>query len=233
MPRSPSASFSPPFFDFFREISIHNERDWFQANRKRYERDVKEPLLAFIVAIGPKLAAISAEIVADPRPVGGSMLRIHRDTRFSTDKTRYKTWGAAHFRPKAGKDIHAPGYYLHLAPGEVFMGAGIWAPDSPSLERIRRAIVERPADWRRAAHAPGPGEGCSFYGDAEMLKRAPRGFPAEHEFADDLRRKHFVVTAKFSEKDACKAGFLDRYAASCAAAAPFMAFLARSVDVAW
>ena len=124
----PEPHFGPELFDFLRELRENNDRDWFQANKERYEHDVKEPLLGFISDFGPRIAKISPHIRADPRPTGGSLFRIYRDVRFSKNKAPYKVHAAAQFRHKRGKDVHAPGYYLHLEPGQVFAGGRHLAP---------------------------------------------------------------------------------------------------------
>src|SRR5919112_754543 len=116
------ASFGPELFGFLAELRAHNDRDWFAANKERYEGDVLEPALAFIEDFEPHLRAISPHLRADARRVGGSLFRIYRDTRFSKDKTPYKTTAGIYFRHEQGKDVQAPGFYLHLAPGEVFAG---------------------------------------------------------------------------------------------------------------
>src|SRR5688572_21278461 len=128
-----SAYFTPRLFQFLRELKANNDRSWFQANKGHYESDVKQPLLEFIADFGPPLREISEHFDADPGPVGGSLFRIYRDTRFSRDKTPYKTHAAAHFRHERGKDVHAPGFYLHLEPDNVFAACGIWHPDSDTL----------------------------------------------------------------------------------------------------
>ncbi len=110
--------FRPELFQFLRELKANNEKEWFQANKHRYESEVKEPMLRFISDFAPYLRQISRHVVADPRPVGGSMFRIYRDTRFFKDKSPYKTTAAAHFPHRdGGKDVHAPGFYLHIEPG--------------------------------------------------------------------------------------------------------------------
>src|ERR1044071_1022002 len=106
----PETYFAPAVFRFLGELHAHNERDWFNANKQRYERDVRDPILRFIADIGPRLQKISPHLVADPRPSGGSLFRIYRDTRFSKDKSPYKTHLGAHFfheksRPSAGVPV--------------------------------------------------------------------------------------------------------------------------------
>src|SRR5216684_4483929 len=142
-------------FGFLRELRRHNNREWFNANKERYLGEVRDPLLAFIQAIAPRLTRISPHIVADARPSGGSLLRIYRDTRFSRDRTPYKTNAGLSFGLDAPRDFDAPGYYLHLAPGEVFMGAGIWRPSADALRAIREAIG--PLAWRSDAEAAAAG----------------------------------------------------------------------------
>src|SRR5262245_16529190 len=114
------AYFKPALFKFLKDLAKNNNRPWFEENKARFERDVRDPLLSFIGDFASPLAKISKHYLADPRPSGGSMFRIYRDTRFAKDKSPYKTHVAAHFRHSAGKDVHAPGFYVHLEPGQVF-----------------------------------------------------------------------------------------------------------------
>jgi uncharacterized protein (TIGR02453 family) len=215
-----SPSFGPELFAFLAELRDHNDREWFNANKRRYEQHVLEPALAFIEDVGYRLQSISPHFRADPRRNGGSLFRIYRDTRFSKDKTPYKTNTGMYFRHEAGKDVHAPGYYLHLAPGEVFGGGGIWHPDTKTLTRIREAIVRDPERWQAAKALEG---GLELGG--ESLKRVPSGFDRDHPFAEDLKRKDHFASIRLSEEDATAPGFLDRYTRVCESAAPLMRWL--------
>src|ERR687888_1974338 len=143
-------SFGPGLFSFLADLRANNNREWFAANKDRYEEHLLEPALDFIEAFAPRLEKISPHFRADPRPSGGSLFRIYRDTRFSKDKTPYKTNVGIHFRHERAKDANAPGYYLHIGPGEVFAGGGIWHPDTEAATRIREAIAADPTRWRRA-----------------------------------------------------------------------------------
>ena len=222
MPKKPAPLFERALFQFLRDLAAHNDRTWFAANKQRYEDHVKAPFLRFIEAFGPKLHKISPRFVADPAPTGGSFFRIYRDTRFSADKSPYKTAASAHFtHVGAGEGHHVPGFYLHLAPEEVFAGFGIWRPDGPALGKIRQAIADDGAGWKRAI------KGRTL--DGESLARAPRGFPAEHPLAEDLKRKDFITSARYDEKQACAADFLDRFARDCKQASPFMSFLTQAL----
>ena len=155
---------TPALFDFLRELGANNERPWFEENKARYRAEVRDPMLDFIQAFAEPLAEISPHFRADPRANGGSLFRIYRDTRFSKDKTPYKTNVGAHFRHEAGKDAHAPGFYLHLEPGMCFAGcaasgtrtaprsAGSAMPSSRSRRNgrgsPRAAISAGPSGWR-------------------------------------------------------------------------------------
>ena len=213
-------------FVFLAELRRHNNREWFNANKDRYLAEVRDPIVAFIGSLAPSLGRISRHISVDPRPSGGSLMRIYRDTRFSRDKTPYKTNVGIHFGLKAPRDFEAPGYYLHLAPGEVFMGAGIWHPGADTLRAIRAAIVKDPRGWKQARRA-----GLSH--DESTLKRPPRGFDPGHPLIEDLKRLSFTSGAEFSERQACAPDFAARFVAACRDAAPLMRFVARAMGLAF
>ena len=140
--------FRPTLFEFLEQLADNNNRPWFQENKSRYERDVREPALAFIRAFQPRLKRLSAHFLASDRSVGGSLMRVYRETRFAKDGQPYKTNVGVQFRHEQGRDIHAPGFYVHVAPGECFLAVGLCRP--PALAQIRRAIVQWPDRWRRA-----------------------------------------------------------------------------------
>jgi len=224
----PSGHFGPELFQFLRELKTHNDRAWFEKNRARYERDVRQPLLRFISDFAGPLARVSRQIVADPRPVGGSMFRIHRDTRFSKDKSPYKTHAGSWFRHR-GKAGRGPGFYLHLEPGSVFGGAGIWRPEPPTLARLRQAVAKHGAQWRKAVAARAFRQSCTLEGDA--LLRPPRGFSLDHPLIEDIKRKDFTAITRWSEKDALSPKFMAQMASFCRATSPFMRFLSKALDL--
>jgi uncharacterized protein (TIGR02453 family) len=220
------APLRPALFKFLRDLRRHNDREWFAANRERYEDDVRGPLLRLIVDLGPRLHKVSRTILADPRPVGGSLFRIHRDTRFARDKSPYKTHAACHFRHEDTiDDVHGPGLYLHLEPGSVFVAGGMWRPDAASLARIRDAIVASPPRWKKAI------AGLELDGDA--LKRPPRGYDPQHPLVDDLRRTDFITSVELDERRACAPRFIDDIDAASRRMAPLMGFLATAVGLPW
>jgi len=222
--------FSKEFFAFFRELKANNDRAWFEANKSRFRDTIQAPMSDFIAAMAPRLARISKEFVADPRPHGGSMFRIHRDVRFSKDKRPYKEHGACQFRHRLGRDVHAPGFYVHLAPSEVFVGAGLWMPDADALLKIRSAIAGKPAAWKKVVADKGF---VKTFGaiEGEQLQRPPRGFDPLHPFIGDIRRKSFVVGRDASERAARSAQFVAETGECFAAATPFMRFLCSALSV--
>jgi uncharacterized protein (TIGR02453 family) len=218
-----SRSFGPELFRFLKDLKANNDRAWFAENKERYEREVREPALAFVEDFAPHLYEISPHFVADPRPSGASLFRIHRDTRFAKDKSPYKTYVGIRFSHERAKDAHAPGFYLHLQPGSVWAAVGIWHPDPPSLAKIREAIAADPKSWRRAS------DRLRLGGDS--LKRAPSGYDPEHPLIEDLKRKDFIASAELTQKDACSAGFLERYAETCRERAPLVRFLCSALEL--
>ena len=111
--------------------------------------------------------------MASDRRTGGSLMRVYRDTRFAKDKTPYKTNVGIHFRHEFGRDVHAPGFYVHVAPEECFLAVGLWRPDAAALGEVRKAIVESPDRWRRARDDKRFRERFTLEG--ESLKSRPAG----------------------------------------------------------
>ncbi|MDH5215569.1 MAG: TIGR02453 family protein, partial [Gammaproteobacteria bacterium] len=134
------ASFKPETLEFLRELAANNNREWFAENKKRYEEQVLDVALNFIQSMHDPLRKIAPHFTAVPKRVGGSLMRVYRDTRFSKDKIPYKTNIGIQFRHGKAKDVHAPGFYLHIHPDEVFLGAGIWRPESSALAALRDRI---------------------------------------------------------------------------------------------
>ncbi len=223
------AHFTPELFTFLRDLADHNDRDWFKANKKRYEDHVKGPALQFIADFDPYLRAISTNFRAIPKAVGGSLFRIYRDTRFSKDKTPYKTHTGVHFRHALGKDAHAPGFYLHLEPGGVFCGVGIWMPDNPTLTKIRDAIVADPGGWT-AMKGQLADAGYEWMSHG-ALKRPPRGYPKDHEHVEDLKLKSFAVSRELDEAQVARPEFIQDVADVFAGAAPLASFVCKAVGV--
>jgi len=219
--------FTPEVFAFLRELSANNNREWFAENKTRYEQRVRGPVLQFISDFGPRLAKISPHLVADPRPAGGSLFRIHRDTRFSRDKSPYKTHLGVHFFHDSGKKAPSvPGFYLHIAADECFAAAGIWHPDPAALSKVRDAIAAGDAEWKAVKRSKLPIEGGS-------LKRPPRGYASDHPDIEDLKRTDFVTSIKLQPRDLCSKSFLSDFAAHCKRMSPLVKFVTRSLGMSW
>lgn len=221
--------FPADLFRFFRELEKNNNRSWFQASKERFMLSVVEPMSAFIEAMQPRLKSISPHFIVDPKPHGGSMFRIYRDTRFSKDKIPYKTHAACQFRHSAGKDAHAPGFYVHLAPGEVFFGGGIWHPPAPQLNRIRDFIADNARSWARIKNAKKIQDIGGIRGDA--LQRPPRGFDAQHVHIDDLKRKSFYVMMESEPAEALRPDFVERVGDACQRAAPLNRYICDALEL--
>lgn len=228
---SPTPHFTPQLFEFLRDLRENNDREWFKANKARYEETSREPVLSFINDFAEPLRAITPELRADARPVGGSLFRIYRDVRFSKDKSPYKTHIGAQFRHRRGKDVHCPGFYLGLEPDKVVAGAGIWQPDSTALKTLRQAIDGSQDTWLKLRDDAEFSRRFELAG--ETLKRPPKGYAADHPLIVDLKRKDFIAMAEFTEDEACADDFLERYVEICRLASPFCAFIARSLDLDW
>jgi uncharacterized protein (TIGR02453 family) len=226
---SSSAYFTSGTFAFLKDLAANNRRDWFEQNKARYEDEVKQPATRFITDFGPHLKKISTNFRADPRPVGGSLFRIHRDVRFAKDKSPYKTHTGIHFRHFEAGDAHAPGFYLHIEPGEVFVGVGIWHPDGPTLEKIRTRIAEEPGEWKRAVK--GKAFTSRFELGGESLSRPPKGFAPDHPLIEDLKRKDFIGGVSLTEKHLTGASFLKDFAALCRAGGSLNRFICGALGI--
>lgn len=223
--------FTPDTFAFLRDLAANNERAWFNDNKARYEASVRQPALDFITDYVEPLETLSPYFVADSRTVGGSLFRIHRDTRFSKDKTPYKLNTGMHFRHERAKDAHAPGYYVHLEPRNCFIGAGLWMPEPKVAQQIRVHIAEHPDEWIKATQSAPFTDHFELGG--ESLKRPPRGIDVDPDnpLMVDLKRKSFIATGPLKQGDVTKADFADVLTERFRAAAPMMKLLCDAVGV--
>lgn len=222
--------FPRALFAFLDQLAANNNREWFNDNKQRYRDVVVEPVCDFIETMEPRLHAVSDHFVADPRPHGGSMFRIYRDTRFSRDKRPYKENVGCQFRHEAGKDAHAPGFYVHLGRDEIFYGGGVWLPPNPVLGQIRDRIVEQPENWRKAVAGKAFVEHFGSI-DGDSLKRPPRGYEADHPHIDDLKRKSLYAMRPVTKKQAMSPQFIDEIAEGFRILSPLMAFLTSAVKL--
>lgn len=217
--------FSRSTFDFLGDLAANNDRAWFAENKRRYEDAVKDPALRFIEDFGPKLEKISPHFRATPR----SLYRIHRDVRFSKDKRPYKTSAGLHFRHEQSKSAHAPGFYLHIEPGQVFLGIGLWRPESSALRAIREHIVEEPQAWKKASAAKGFRAHFELAGD--RLARPPKGFDRDHPLVEDLKWKDYIGVKPLDEASVTSDSLPGDLAKAFRAGSPFMGFLCDALGV--
>ena len=215
---------------FLRSLARHNERAWFLDHKADYDAHVRGPFLRLLTDLQPIVAGISDHYRADPRPVGGSLFRIQRDTRFANDKTPYKTWQGARLSHARGRQVEAPLFYLHLQPGRCFVGAGLWHSPTPVQRQVRQFIVDNPGGWQAAAHAQAFRKRFDL-DDDDMLVRAPKGYPADFAFADDLRRRNFVASRPIDDATMLGPRLLKTLDTDLRALAPFVDYLCAALDL--
>ena len=234
--------FTAKTFRFQRALAKNNSREWYAAHKADYEEHLKQPFLRLITDLQAPLAKISTHFRADPKPVGGSLFRIYRDTRFANDKTPYKAWAGARFfheRTKiASQDatlqrpvtaVEAPSFYLHIQPDNCFVGGGLWHPETATQRRIRDFIVENPESWKKAVRTPAFRRKFDMHD--ESLSRPPRGYPADHELIDDLKRKNYVAMATLDDATVTGSQLLKAVGDGLRGCAPLIDYLCAALDL--
>lgn len=226
------SGFAPDAIQFLADLAQNNDRAWFAPRKADYERLLKEPMERLCEALAQRFSERGIPLRADPRR---SPFRIYRDTRFSRDKSPYKTHLGASFpwvegagRPteQADESPHGNGGYFHVEPGEMYVGGGMWMPARSRLEAFRRAVLDEPDRVRAALDDPGF---AAWFGDVqphEKLKRVPAGFPTDHPMADRFRWKDVVFGRRLSDDDVGSPDLPDLLADGFAAALPVFRFLA-------
>jgi uncharacterized protein (TIGR02453 family) len=225
----PFVGFHPDAIGFLAELAANNERTWFQPRRGEYERLVRRPFEALMVALAPRFAERGIPLGADPRR---SIFRIHRDTRFSKDKTPYKTHQAARFTWLGGGSAdmsahaHGAGGYFHFEPGEMYLGGGMFLPQRPLLEAWRRSVIDQPARVHDALGDPGFVAAFGTVTTHDPFKRVPSGYPADHPDAELLRMRDVVFGRRLSDAEVLSPSLPDTIADAFAAAMPVLRMLA-------
>lgn len=220
--------FTPKSFVFLSQLATNNDREWFKANQNQYEDEVRTPALHFIQAMQPHVLALSPRLVALPKKVGGSLMRPQRDARFSKDKTPYKTNVGIQFRHFQGKDVHAPGLYLHIANEGCFLGVGIWHPDSKALNKLRTCIDENPNAYKKALTQL---RAAGFEMEGDSLIRPPKGFDKTHPMLDELKRKDFIAIKPIEIKQIQDKHFVPWCAKEFEQTQKLMAYLCFALDL--
>ena len=223
------ATFKPEPIKVLRELKKNYNRAWFSENKPRYEEDVLDVALNFIQSMHDPLNAFAPHFTAIPKRMGGSLMRVYRDTRFSKNKTPYKTNIGIQFRHEQAKDVHAPGFYLHIDPDEVFLAVGLWRPEATALAAIRDRISVKQAEWLRARNDKVFKRHFSLGG--QSLTRPPRGFDKEHPLIEDLKRKDFIAVKSMNLGEATQPRFQQQVETAFKTATPLMQFLCKAVGV--
>lgn len=223
--------FTPAVFAFLRELAENNEKQWWEENKQRYVEAIREPARDFIADFGDRIGKISPHFNADTRTNGGSLMRPYRDMRFSNG-VPYKTNVGIQFRHESGKDVHAPGFYLHLEPGRCFAGVGLWRPEARVAKTIRQAINDDPEGWRKAAHAKRFTDVWEIGSqDEDRLKRIPKELDSDHPFPDDLRLRSFTAGSRLTQKLVTSNSLADELYTMFDRAGPYTRFLCQAVGL--
>ena len=222
--------FSDASFKFLRALARNNDKTWFNEHKQQYEDQVRQPFLRLLTDLQPDLAQISEHFRSDPKTVGGSLFRIYRDARFSNDKSPYKPWQGARLFHERRKQVAAPSFYVHLQPGQCFVGAGLWHPEPPTQRKVRQFIFDNPGSWKAAAHAPKFRKRFEFEA-SEVLSRPPRGFPADFEMIEDLKHRNFVFSRHLEDADMTGPKLRQLLVADLMALGPFVDYLCAALDL--
>jgi len=221
--------FAPKALTFLRGLTKNNRKEWFEEHRADYETYLKQPLAMLIEDVDVRLAEIVPEIVGSPKK---SSFRIHRDVRFSKDKSPYKTHVACWFFHRdaghgvGGEAAHGgAGFYFHMAPVGSFCGGGIWMPPRPGLNKIRQAIAEDQEGFEEIVLSSAFKRRFGKLDDEAKLTRTPRGFAADHPASDWLRFQSFTAGRAMTIEEIQSAKLPDTLAKDFKAMAPFIRWL--------
>jgi uncharacterized protein (TIGR02453 family) len=219
--RSGFPGFPPEAIAFFHGLARNNRREWFQPRKQIFEEQVKQPMLALVEAVNAALMSIAPQFVTEP---GKAVYRIYRDTRFSKDKTPYKTHLAASFHPRGPGAPSDAGYYFSISHKEVAIGGGVYMPEPSELLAIRGHIAGQHQEFRRILRAR---QVRQLFGEmqGEQLSRVPKGFACDHPAADLLRFKQFFLYQTMPPDLATTPAFYAEIVKRFRAMAPFLEFL--------
>jgi uncharacterized protein (TIGR02453 family) len=229
---APFTGFRPEAIQFLADLAENNTRDWFTPRKAEYERLLKEPLAALCRALDAAFRARDIPLEGDPTR---SPFRMYRDVRFSKDKSPYKTNVAASFPwieggtadgPHGFGESGNPGGYFHMAPGEVYIGGGMWHPPTAKLAAFRAAVADDAKAVRKLIDEP---RFAKTFGaiSGDTLKRVPPGYPADHPEAELLKHKDLTFGRRLADRDVQGPGLVDLIADSFEVATPVMRWLAR------
>jgi len=210
---------------FLKQLKKNNSREWFAKHKQDYEDFVKLPMQSIVAELSPMMKSFASDFVVDPKR---SLFRIYRDTRFSKNKTPYKTHVAAIFQPTKNWKASA-GLYLHIEPGEIYLGGGMYMPSSENLKNIRNAIVNYPKKYLTIVQSK---DFKKYFKniEGEKLRRVPQGFSSDHEMAEWLKMRQFFISYTLPETECLKKNFPDTVCKIFKPMMPLVRFLNEAVD---
>ncbi|MES2154633.1 MAG: TIGR02453 family protein [bacterium] len=217
-------AFTTQAFTFLGQLEKHNRKDWFEAHRDDYEAAIRTPALAFIDEAAEWFETAGLPYVAEAKKVGGSLGRIHRDIRFSKDKSPYNTHAHMGFHHKGASEANPlPAIGIWWDKSGASVGGGCWMNGTPTLSKIRDRIVDDPKGWARAK------KGVTFHDDFAPLKTAPRGYDKNHPLIADLKRTTFAADVPLTKAQFTgdlMGAFQTRYASM----EPLLGFLGNALE---
>lgn len=216
----------PETLAFITDVAQNNNREWFAENKERYEV-AKADVLAFVDQLIPRLAGVDPQFSIET-PAKKCLLRIYRDVRFSKNKDPYKNNFGISFNIK-GSDIHGPGYYLHIQPGECFFAAGFWMPEVAVLKKIREEIDYNTLEFLEIINNKNF-KSIYHLSKEDTLKNAPKGYETDHPQIEFLRLKSFIAIYPLKDEAFLKPGIVDKLKNAFESVYPFVLFLRKAVD---
>lgn len=226
MTKAQTTYFDQDFLDFFKELAANNHKDWFDANRKRYEKSVKEPFKAFVSDLIGHISKNDQTIQIRPED---AIFRINRDIRFSPDKAPYKLDRSAIISPAGRKDHSTPGFYISLGPEFLQMGGGAYSLNTHQLKRVRSYICENPHRFEERLSNP-EFQKCYDGVKGEEHKRLPREYQAAALKQPLLYKKQFYYMTKKSPELITSQALMLTAMNHYKAALPLQEFLAEAVE---
>lgn len=220
MPK-PQPKFGPDAVKFLRALKRNNRREWFQPRKEEYERAVRAPMLAVVEQLAIDMPSFAPEIVVDPKK---AIFRIYRDTRFSGDKTPYKTNIAASFGWRGLPRHEGAGLYFQLSHEDVWIGGGMYSPPTPVMQKVREHIAGNHRRLRTIVASAAFRRACGSL-EGEQLRKMPRGFPAGHPAGDLLRYRQFLAGRELSPAIASTSRFYPTLVDTFRVIAPLIRFL--------
>jgi uncharacterized protein (TIGR02453 family) len=213
--------FSPKALTFLRALKRNNDRDWFKARKEQYETLLRAPMIEVIERLASDFRSFAPDLVATPK---ASLYRIYRDTRFSENKAPLKTHVAAMFPCRSLPKHQGAGLYVHVALDGVWVGGGMYAPDTSQLQMERDHIAANVKRLQKIIDAPGFRRAVGDL-EGEQLQRVPRGFPKDHAAAEYLKYRQFLAGKEFPARFACSPRFYATVVNVFREVAPLIAFL--------